>query len=214
MSAPVLLVPKAPVLKVVHDPEREKATRGMKSYTITIDGVPSLMWFQTEYAALRSISRLQLGRSGEAFGASGVAGTSAQSVAAAAKGKREAGRGRVEKSAEEVVTSTAKTKSGKDKVKETQPGYVYTLDGGDPVHVLTEKDAKALCAISAFQTRGKLNPKKHKEAEFAFREQHDKDCKVHQVGTNIVAKDEDGLLWISSFNKQSGDWQFKMIGKQ
>lgn len=213
MSEPILTAPPPPALEVVHDPAREKATRGHKAYTIKVGGQESLMWFPTVHAAQRCAGRLLLGRSLEAFGGSGVATAAGVAVGVTAAGRGRAGRGKVERSHREVAVSTAETKSGKAKPRETRPGFVFVLDGREGVHAPSEAEARALCAVEAFRTRGRLNPARHAEAEKAFREQKKKDCKVHQVGRRVVAKDDSGLLWLARFDAEAGEWRFKMIGQ-
>lgn len=210
MSEPTT-APKPPAFEVYQDPAKAKHAetgRAVPSWTFRVDGQESLHFAPTEAACRRVVGRLQQGRSAEAFGDRVTAVVGDRAVLPV-KG----GRGHVERAAGEVVVETVTTKSGRTKPRETRPGFVYVLDGGEGVAAPSEAEARALCAIEAFRTRGKLNPDRWAEAEAAFREQHKKDVKVHQVGRRVVAKDADGLLWLTRFDAKAGDWRFKVLGK-
>ncbi len=179
-------------IKVYQD--AKKAERGLPSYSFTIDGAESLYWCRTEHAAKRVVDRLQLGRSGEAFGAAGVVSAGASTAAALTRGHKKPARGKVVR-AGEVTVETVTTKSGRTKPREKRPGFLFELDGraDEGLVVASEAEAKKLCAVAAFKTRGKLG--RFAEAEAAFKDAYGKACKVHLVGRKVVAKDQDGGLW-------------------
>lgn len=196
-----------PEFKVYQD--AKKAARGLPSYSFTLDGAESLYWCPTEHAANRVIGRLRLGRSGEAFGGAGVATAGATTAAALTRGHKRPGRGKVVK-AGEVTVETVTTKSGRVKPREKRPGFLFELDGkaDESLVVASEAEAKAMCAVAAFKTRGKLG--RFAEAEAAFRDKTGKACKVHLVGRKVVAKDEDGGLW--AVGLQDGEApRFKLV---
>lgn len=179
-----------PDVKVYQD--SDKAAKGLASWTFTIDGQESLYWCPHEAAVNRVIDRLNKGRSGEAFDGAGTVNL-AKAATAAVKNHRR-GRGKVEKAADEAVVKTVTTKSGKTKVRETRPGFVYTLDGKAHEKPFTsELDARAACAWEAFKTRGKLG--RFAEAEAAFKELTGKKGKCHLLGRKVALKDQDGALW-------------------
>lgn len=164
----------------------------LKRFTFTVDGKPSLYWSATRPAIERVVNRLKLGRSGEAFGGSGLTTAGARLEYASLSGEDRKARAKIELGGEVTVEET-ETKSGKKKAREKRPGYVVTLDGTPYDGGTTEAGAKELAAVGAFMTRGKLGVKD--EARAAFKDATGKDCKVHHVLNKLVAKDEDGNLW-------------------
>ncbi len=206
-----VLVPKAPAFEVYQCPVKAKHAetgRAVPSWTFRVDGQESLHFAPTEHACRRVVGRLQQGRSAEAFG-----DTVTAMVGDAAVLPTKGGRAKVERAAGEVTTETVTTRSGRTKVKERRPGFVAVLDGQPIATTTSEADARAYAAVEAFRTRGKLNPGKWADAEKAFREQFKKDVKVHQVGRRVVAKDADGLLYLTRFDAKTGDWRFKPLAE-
>lgn len=137
--------------KIMQSPA--KAERGLPSFTFTVDGAPALMWFRTERAAQRKIDRLRAGRSN-------VFGGPALLVDGKPVGQADGPkiRANIVKSASEVTTETVKMKSGREKPREKRPGWDYELDGQHfAVAVTSENEARELCAVHAFVTRGKLS---------------------------------------------------------
>lgn len=198
--------------QVYQDPSREK--RGVPSWSFKLDGQPAMYWSPTRAAAERVIARLLEGRSREAFGGMGavVLGTE---EAARVKGTpgQAPGRAKIHRG-EHVVTRKEKMKSGREKVREVQPGFKLELDGkllGE--EVATEAAAKATLAVEAFKTRGRLG--KLPAAEEEFRRRFQKDCKAHQVGRRIFLKDEDGGLWlfVEDLDAQDGKYRYKQLHK-
>lgn len=180
-----------PEIKVYQD--QDKATRGIVSWSFTVDGIESLYWSPTEHAIRRVISRLSAGRSMEAFGGTGLVAAAGATVAAATRGARKRGRGNIVR-AGDVVTETVEMKSGRQKVREKRPGFVYELDGkAHEIPFTSDTDAKGACAWAAFKTRGRLG--RFAEAEAAFKELFGQECKVHLFGRKVVAKAADGSLW-------------------
>lgn len=204
-----------PDIQVVHDLAREKSSEGRKAYTLTIDGQPTMYWCPTEYAAKRVAQLLLEGRSGEAFGGAGI--VTPGNVVVISRGHDKSGRGKVV-SAGDVTTETVITKSGRTKVREKRPGFLYELDGKAHENkvVATEQEAKTLCAIHAFCTRGKLG--RFEEAEKTFRDQYGKGCKVHVINLpgsalhrKLVAKDDDGGLWHVGMRPEGGPIKFVLV---
>lgn len=202
-------------LELKHDLARDSATGGRKGYTFTIDGAPSGYWCPTAAAALRVIGRLGAGRSGEAFGGAGVVTPGASTVRT--PGHDRPPRGRVVR-AGEVTTETVTLKSGRVKAREKRPGYLYELDGKacEGKVVTSEAQARGLCAVHAFATRGRLG--RFAEAEAAFRDAYGKDCKVQVLDLpgsalhqKIVAKDADGGLWHVGMRPDGGVIKFTLV---
>lgn len=188
-------------IEIKEDAARAEGSRGRKSFTLLIDGQPSLYWCPTRRAAERVKERLERGRSGEAFGGNGVAATSTEKVTTSAKGHALDGRGKVICVGERTV-ETVVTKSGREKPREKRPAFSFELDGKHHESIVagSEEQAKALCAVAAFTTRGKLG--KFALAEAAFKDQTGLDCKVQaapELGGKVVAKDSKGGLWLVGF---------------
>ena len=188
-------------ISIIHDAAREVSSRGMKAFTFTIGGQSSGYWARTKAAIERVVTRLKLGRSGEAWGGAGVVTVGDKEVATAnSRGHDKPARGKIVK-AGEVTTSTVTTKSGKEKIRETRPGFIYELDGKASDKIVTsETEARQLCATHAFMTRNKLG--RFAEAEAHFKDQFGKTCKIHCVpefGHKVIAKDQDGGLWSVGF---------------
>lgn len=220
MSEATKVETKMPVVEVYQDQDLKRLAEGdeaadvepraVPSWTFRIDGQESMLRCPTKYAAERVVDRLRRGMSRAVNGGSGV--TSSGAVAGS-QGAAKLVRGKVEP-AGEVTTETVTTKSGRKKPREKRPGFLYVLDGAEqPVKVPTETEAKTLLAFHAFRTRGKLNPAWAGAAQASFRDQHKKDCRVHQVGRRLFAKDEVGLLWSVYRDDQAGDYKFKLLGK-
>lgn len=167
------------------------ANHPLKRFTFSVGGVPSLYWCATRPAVERVVSRLKAGRSGEAFGGAGTAAGAAVGYASPSGADRK-GRARLVR-AGEATTELVETKSGKLKAKEKRPAFVVELDGKAYEGGTDEAGARALAAVAAFQTRGKVGCVA--EARAAFKDFYGKDCRVHHVGTKLVAKDQDGGLW-------------------
>jgi len=45
-------------IKIIHDEQREKSSRGRKAWTLDVDGQPSMLWCPTEFAVKRAAARL------------------------------------------------------------------------------------------------------------------------------------------------------------
>lgn len=146
--------------KVTKDEGRE--SRGIRQcYTFLCDDEPSMMWFPTEHAANRCISRLQQGRSREAFGGESLVRSAAGDVSSV---DTQQGRGKVVKKDSEVTTEEVTMKSGLKKVRETSGTFSYELDGCECEETFSsEQEARTACAIKAFMTRGKLGKANAKE---------------------------------------------------
>lgn len=163
-----------------------------KRFTFTVGGLPSLFWCPTRHAVERVISRLKLGRSGEAFGGAGLTSAGPRTGYAALDRSDRKARARVFRDGE-VVTATVETKSGRQKVRETAPAFLIELDGKTFHGATTEQDAKGVASVGAFMSRGRLGCKE--EARAAFKDLTGKDCKIHYFAGKLVAKDSDGVLW-------------------
>ena len=179
-------------IKVEIYQDKDRAKAGVQSWTFSVDGQPSGMWCPTEYAAHRVVTRLEQGRSGEAFGRSvAVAGDRDVRVAEALPKAR----GRVvevpKKGKEKVALG-----SGKEKEREAKPSYKYVLDGKESADEYpTEAAAREACAFAAFMTRGKLG--RLAEVEEAVKADCGEDCKAAYDGKAVTVKTKSGKVYVA-----------------
>lgn len=169
----------------------------LKRFTFTVDGIPSLYWCPTRHAVERVVTRLKLGRSGEAFGGAGVTTGGVRVGYASPSGEDKKARAKVMEG-DEIVTEIVTMKSGTTKPREKRQGYIFELDKKIYEGTASEQETKTLCAVAAFMTRGRMGV--NEEAQAAFKDLTGMDCKIHMFAAKLVAKDQDGGLWFVGVN--------------